>query len=71
MELFQRNLLQFIRCVRPLDGIAVQPFHQDPKPRPVPLKDLDQCAPALQTANIQREYGSRWNFSLMMAAKPV
>ena len=25
----------------------------------------------LQNANIQREYGSRWNFSLMIAAKPV
>ena len=25
----------------------------------------------LQNANIQREYGSRWNFNLMIAAKPV
>ena len=70
-----------------MEGIPVQPFHQDPESGPVPLEDLDQCASAIaeceHTAgvrvemefqfddHIQREYGSRWNFSLMIAARPV
>lgn len=47
MDLFQRDFLQFIRCVRPMERMAVQPFHQDPKSGSVPLEDLDQCAPAI------------------------
>ena len=32
MDLFERNFLQFIRRGRPMEGIAVQPFHQDLEP---------------------------------------
>ena len=27
-----------------MEGVPVQPFHQDPESGPVPLEDLDQCA---------------------------
>ena len=47
MDLFQGDFLQFTRCVGPMEGIPVQPFHEDPKTCPVPLEDLDQCAPAV------------------------
>ena len=30
-----------------MEGIPVQPFHQDPESGPVPLEDLDQCASAI------------------------
>ena len=30
-----------------MEGIPVQPFHEDPESGPVPLEDLDQCASAI------------------------
>src|SRR5699024_4685608 len=40
-------------------------------PEPSHWRILINVRLRLQNANIQREYGSRWNFSLMIAAKPV
>lgn len=47
VDLFQRNLPQFIRGIRPVEGVPVQPFHQDPKSGAIPLENLDQCASAI------------------------
>lgn len=47
MDLFQCDFVQLIWCVGPMERIAVQPFHQDPKSRPVPLENFDQCASAV------------------------
>ena len=40
------------------------------KPEPSHWRILLDVRLRLQKANIQREYGSRWNFSFMMAASP-
>ena len=59
VDLFQRNLLQFIRDIRSMEDLLVRPFHQDPKSGAVPLEDLDQCASAIaereHTAGIRVE----------------
>lgn len=47
MYLLQCDFLQVMRCVRPMERIAVQPFHQDQKSSPVPLEDPDQCTSAI------------------------
>lgn len=31
----------------PAKGIAVEPFHQDPKAGSIPLEDLDRCTSAV------------------------
>ena len=53
------HLLQFIRGIRPVKRIPVQPFHQDPKSGAVPLEDFEQCASAIaeceHTAGIRVE----------------
>lgn len=47
VDLFESHFPQFIRCVRPMEGIPIQTFHQDPESGSVPLENLDQCASAI------------------------
>ena len=47
VDLFQSHLTEFVRSIRPVEGITVEPFHQDPESGSVPLKDLYRSTPTV------------------------
>lgn len=49
---------------KPTERIGIQPFHQDLKPRPVPLEIFDQCASAIAECEHTAEIRVEMEFQL-------